>query len=66
MASFTTPRSRLSKAIYPLPARHLRRRVANYTSLAKFRATDLSDDPTYVEQRAYVEGALRKAGLPEQ
>jgi TolB-like protein/tetratricopeptide (TPR) repeat protein len=38
----------------------------NYTSLAKFRATDLSDDPAYVEQRAYVEGALRKAGLPEQ
>jgi tetratricopeptide (TPR) repeat protein len=38
----------------------------NYTSLAKFRATDLSDDPAYVEQRAYVEEALRKAGLPEQ
>jgi adenylate cyclase len=38
----------------------------NYTSLAKFRATDLSDDPAYVEQRAYVEQALRKAGLPEQ
>lgn len=38
----------------------------NYTSLAKFRATDLSEDPAYVEQRAYVEEALRKAGLPEQ
>lgn len=38
----------------------------NYTSLARFRATDLSDDPAYVEQRAYVEEALRKAGLPEQ
>jgi adenylate cyclase len=38
----------------------------NYTTLAKFRATDLSDDPAYVEQRAYVEEALRKAGLPEQ
>ncbi|WP_187436499.1 adenylate/guanylate cyclase domain-containing protein [Bradyrhizobium hipponense] len=38
----------------------------NYTSLAKFRATDLSDDPAYVEQRAYVEDALRKAGLPDQ
>ncbi|UQR62350.1 adenylate/guanylate cyclase domain-containing protein [Bradyrhizobium sp. C-145] len=38
----------------------------NYTSLAKFKTTDLSDDPTYVEQRAYVEEALRKAGLPEQ
>ncbi|WP_167561238.1 guanylate cyclase [Bradyrhizobium sp. AS23.2] len=38
----------------------------NYTTLAKFRATDLSDDPTYVEQRVYVEDALHKAGLPEQ
>jgi len=26
----------------------------------------LSDDPAYVEQRAHVEEALRKAGLPEQ
>ena len=34
----------------------------NYMTLAKFRATDLSDDPTYVAQRAYVEEALRKAG----
>jgi adenylate cyclase len=38
----------------------------NYTSLAKFRATDLSDDPVYVEQRVYMEEALRKAGMPEQ
>ncbi len=38
----------------------------NYTTLAKFRATDLSDDPAYVEQRKYVEDALRAAGLPEQ
>ncbi len=38
----------------------------NYTTLAKYRATDLSDDPAYVGQRAYVEEALRNAGLPEQ
>jgi TolB-like protein/class 3 adenylate cyclase len=38
----------------------------NYTTLAKFRSTDLSDDPAYVEQRAHVEEALRKAGLPQQ
>ena len=38
----------------------------NYTTLAKFRATDLSDNPAYVEQRKYVEDALRIAGLPEQ
>ena len=38
----------------------------NYTSLAKFRSTDLSGDPVYVEQRAHVEEALRKAGLPQQ
>ncbi len=38
----------------------------NYTTLAKFRATDLSDDPAYVEQRKYVEDALRAAGLPGQ
>ena len=38
----------------------------NYTTLARFRATDLSDDTAYVKQRAYVEEALRKAGLPEQ
>ena len=36
---------------------------ANYKTLAKFKATDLSDNAVYVEQRKHVEDGLLKAGL---
>ena len=38
----------------------------NYPLLRSFSPPDLSDDPAYVEQRAHVEEALRKARLPQQ
>ena len=38
----------------------------NYKTLAKFRATDLSDNAAYVEQRKHVEDGLLKAGIANE